>query len=116
MLREILLGRMKKGPRAAFTLNLSHNAAQGLRISRRRTIAAVNIRVYLRTRRIRVSWRVSGRGDELDHLSLKVGMMYLCNINAIRVYMTLSMFTCIYTFSISTPSPPPPPSPSSSTR
>ncbi len=49
MLREILLGRMKKGSRAAFTLNLSHNAAQGLRVS------DTDIRVYLRTRRIRVS-------------------------------------------------------------
>jgi hypothetical protein len=38
---------MKKGTRAAFTLNLSHDAAQGRRISRRRTIAAVNKRVYV---------------------------------------------------------------------
>ena len=55
---------MKKRPRAAFTLNLSDDAAQGLRISRRRTIAAVNIRVYVCSRRI----RVSGRGNKLNHL------------------------------------------------
>jgi len=37
---------MKERTRAGFTLNLSDDAAQGLRISRCRTIAAVNIRVY----------------------------------------------------------------------
>ena len=46
---------MKKGSRAAFTLNLSDDAAQGLHISRRRTIATVNIRVYVCACRIGIS-------------------------------------------------------------
>ena len=58
---------MKKGSRAAFTLNLSDDAAQGLHAGRRRTIAAVNIRVYVCSRRIGISGSVSGRGDNNYH-------------------------------------------------
>ena len=40
---------MKKGSRAAFTLNLSHDAIQG------RHISTVNIRVYVCSRRIGIT-------------------------------------------------------------
>ena len=52
---------MKKRPHTAFTLNLSHNAAQSLHAGN------TDIRVYLRSRRIDISGSVSGRGNNNDH-------------------------------------------------